>query len=77
MAIRSGATESDQIVGSNTEKMFTTEVTELTEFDYTRIEQFGPGRRRRGFRECWDRKEWWGKSLIERTKPKWPRCAIN
>ncbi len=40
MAIRSGTTESEQIVGSNTEKMFTTEVTELTEFDHTRIVSF-------------------------------------
>ena len=46
--------------------MFTTEITELTEFDHTQMERFGPGRRR-GFRRCWDRKEWWGKSLIERT----------
>ena len=34
MAIRNGAAESGRIVGPDTDKMFTTEVTEFTEIDH-------------------------------------------
>ena len=47
MAIRDGATESGQILGSDTETMFTTKITEMEHMQSTRFET---GFRRRGFR---------------------------
>ena len=43
MAIRNGTTESGQIMGRNTERLFTTEVTEITEIEHEKKERFGRG----------------------------------